>query len=217
MDDMNDLILLKIFFYLPIKCLKTLMPTCKKWNELIKETIQIRKKPIQTILFKNDHLIESCPQNDFVNSNYFISEIDSELEKLLIQPKFGLFFINESFETHFNVTKHENKAKRKRFEGAAVSVEYLKKILNIPTGFLVSAPGVIGTDIQISQIVEIDDDLVDALSGIIFPESNYYRIVLKNIKNAKELRIEEFQSDTETVKYALIFSKSFLQINKVLI
>ena len=215
MEEIDDLILLRIFSYLPIKYLKNVTPTCKKWNNLIKETIRIRKKPVQTVLFTNEHLSDSCPQNDFINSEHFKTEINSELAKLLIQPEFGLFFINPSFETHLNVTRHQNKPKRKRLDVSAVSMDYLKKIFNIRHGFLVSVPGVIGTDIQTLRTIEIDDDLKDALSAIIFPKSEYYRVILKNIKNAKELEIKEFQSENETVRHCFILSKSFLQINKV--
>ena len=72
MDVIDDLILLKIFSYLPIRDLKSQAITCQKWNILIKETIKTRKQTIQSILFTNDHNLDSikCQQNDFPNSEY---------------------------------------------------------------------------------------------------------------------------------------------------
>jgi hypothetical protein len=222
MDIIDDLILLKIFSYLPIRDLKSQAITCQKWNILIKETIKTRKQTIQSILFNNDHNLDSmkCQQNNFPNSEYFKTKINEQIFQLMIQADFCLLFVNPSFESHFiNCTYDEskNRTKRKRLDSTTISINHLRKIFNLNNGFLVSVPGIIGTDVSNSRTIEIDDDLNDALSGILFPNSDYYRIVLKNIKTPKETMIEEFKIDktNETINYVLILSKSFLQINKL--
>ena len=123
---------------------------------------------------------------------------------------FCLLFVNPSFESHFNCRYEEskNRTKRKRLDSTTLSINHLRRIFNVNNGFLVSVPGIIGTDVSKSKTVEIDDDLNDALSGVLFPKSDYYRIVLKNIKTPKETLIEEFKIDkttNETINYVLIF------------
>lgn len=123
-------------------------------------------------------------------------------------------FINPSFESHFNVVRQENRTKRKRLDVAAVVLDHFKRIFSVSNGFLVSVPGLIGTDCLNLKTVEIDDELTDSLSGIIFPKSEYYRVVLKNIKNVKDAKLNEFTD--ETISFVLILSRSFIQINKII-
>ena len=175
MENLADLILLKIFSYLPIKKLKEQATINKKWNILINETLKSRKNYIETILFTNQHDDNQCAQSNFITSDEFNSMIQTEISKLMIQPEFCLLFINPSFQSHFNVVRQKNRTKRKRLDVAAVVLDHFKRIFSVSNGFLVSVPGLIGTDCLNVKTVEIDDELTDSLSGIIFPKSEINR------------------------------------------
>jgi len=159
-----------------------------------------------------------CQQNNIINSELFKKITNLEKSALLIKPEFSIFFVNPQFFDHLNDSNTEKKAttKRKRLELANFFIEKLKNIFNISNGFLVKSPGIVGTSFE-NKTVEINDDTYDAISGVLFPKSDYYRVVFKNFKDANDHKIEEFISNDETVNFVLILSDSYDHINKIIL
>ena len=191
MNDLDDLVLLKIFSFISIRKLNKLKPTCKKWNHLIVEAISSRKTRVETLLYVNKHESSECTLNDLINSESFNRQLDDDIDKLSIaNPEFCLLFANTQFSSHLIETD--------------LILNHLKEKIHIRNGLISCAYGCIGTDLQNTKTVEIEADKYDALSAILFPESKYYKIILaKNLKEISEL------TNDFILNYIFLISKSW--------
>lgn len=195
---------MKIFSLLPYASLSKLKQTCKKWNNLIGETIQKRKAKVETLLFSSEHTSENCAQNDLINSENFNQSLTAQVDALKLSGEFSLVFVNEMFSVHLNELPYENKSKRKRVEAAEIVLNHLKELIRVPNGLISSAYAVVGTDLANSSTIEIEDDSCDALVSIMFPKSNFYKIVMT--QNLKELTT---QTKSSIVNHIFLISKSW--------
>ncbi|RMZ99865.1 F-box only 22 [Brachionus plicatilis] len=193
-ENLDDLILLKIFSYLPSKYLLGCMRVCKKWNKMVHEVIKQRECYPQTLIYL---LNDNCDKVQDFNE-----KISSELEKIWCKPALSLFFLNKPANLDSllasNESAHNSDFQRsKRLKTGKKTATFLsllknKLSLNLPKLFIVG-DGIIGSNENSGLEIESDCEQ-PALSGLFVPENVNYRIEFKPIhfkKNLPELKTEQ--------------------------
>jgi hypothetical protein len=221
-DRINDLILLKVFSYLPIKPLHKCMCVCRKWSSLAKEAISSRKSHAQTFFLDYDKWTDVNKTGKMIptfvmSRSDFTTKTKSELDKLTSHPKIVILF-HLLLENHLvklsdteTVTEtagepngdEEPKVKRlKKSEFKSYNLVHIKEALyrhfsNDIKVFSVKCEGIIGTDIRLRNTIEVEgaDDRVK-LSGLSLPESDNFRFSLVPIDCS-----DKASDSKETVKF----------------
>jgi len=120
----NDLILLHIFSFLPIKYLNKLVRVCKQWKRfyflfefhffkfnlflkyivrLIEEIIYCRKKEVFITLFRGKNwMYTNNPNKDVIISHEdFVNCFKKDLNKLMLEPEVFIYFLSRSYYENF--------------------------------------------------------------------------------------------------------------------
>ena len=221
---LGDLILLKIFSFLPLYSLNNLMTVCKKWQSLILESKSKRKNSINTMCVSSKISIDS---------SMFKQMIRSELISLMNEWSICIIFLNKNMNKETLITMNLNEktkldqsvSKRRRIMDRIKPTELLTNILAYKSKFfLVYSSGVIGTNASQKISIEMEQMQNISFTGILFPKTGeYYRLILKHAKTEYE---EIFNLKTkqdfcnylclsvdENIKYILILVKKNCKVS----
>jgi hypothetical protein len=174
-DLIEDLILLKIYSYLPYKFLIDCLCVSKRWNSLVKYSLKMRVDTIKTVLF-NFTQNQKFDKNG-INKQDFDSIIRDQLDLAFSKPEQILIFRPLFMEDYI---LHENEdgqsTGRKRLKKSPVTVfDRLNRLLSHLPTFYICSQGVLGSDYKNQKVLEIDDENLDfGLSGLLLPKSDSY-------------------------------------------
>ena len=211
LSSLDDLILLKIFSYLSIRDLKSSMQVCLKFNKLIQEIIDKRKRNVKTILF-NSH--QSNTKTKQIEYERFKKEINNELAHLMTQPDIFVFFLTKHMtkncihELIMGSEEEESEGRAKRLRRSNIEVnkmradECLSKLLPKSSKKLyIYSDGVIGTNALKNKTVEIESTFNQpSLAGLVLPKCHdSFRFSFKFLK--KQEQLAKFKSEQELFDY----------------
>lgn len=179
--NLDDLILLKIFTYLPNKTLLRSMRVCKKWHHLICETIKQRSPNPQTFFYHLDDKIRTIED--------LKQKLNSQLESIWCKPALSVFFLNrpanlDSLSVLNEKDPSNEKQKAKRLKTANKKdtlLDILKDKLSVklPKIFIVG-DGIVASDRN--NGIEIESDCQKPVfSSLFVPENDMYRLALKPV------------------------------------
>jgi hypothetical protein len=223
-DLLDDIIILKIFSYLPIKKLNKLSQVCSKWSHLIHETKLTRKHSIYfTLLNSNKWIYNQTARNFRMSKEDFVQEFTQDLTKLNTQPEIFIYFLTH----HFNdkciiepINQSPTIVKRSRRSFRVKDDEKLSHITEVISSLLPKESiklfffpsNIIGTNF--SQTLTLDYD-IDAISGLLLPKSTpNYRIDIRKVSAKDKLNTFTTKNDLyeylgidsnfESLKYMLV-------------
>lgn len=216
--NLDDLILLKIFTYLPSKTLIRSMRVCKKWHRLIGETIKKRSPNPQTFIYHLDDKLSTTQDFD--------ENLDSKLANVWCKPALSVFFLNQpanlnslSASKEKDSSDEKQKAKRlKTDKKKDTLLDILKGKLSVklPKLFIVG-DGIVGCDKN--NGIEIESDCQQpAFSSLFIPENDMYRFVLKQVHFKTKLHDLKTEDDldnflgvrpNEEIKFLLLLLDGF--------
>lgn len=213
--NLDDVILLKIFSYLPARDLASCSHVCKNWHRLVREDLKNNRarKRIETVLFESSKWDHNSSITKIDKAD-FIRDWSLEASNIKTIPDFGIFTMNLPFNQCYIVEQNavenseeleENRRSKRRKHSNTTAELFLKKlptILNILrrrsfNQVFISGYGFIGTNLARTRTVEIENDSIDpSFSGILFPKSDLYRFEvrylspddLNNLKSACDMR-----------------------------
>lgn len=204
----NDLILLQIFSYLPIKYLNKSATVCKRWKYLIDEVKYCRHKNISITLFRGSNWIYSNNQNKdiVISEKDFINNFKNDLNNLLVQPNICIHFLSRSFYENIRcIIKDFNRQPLNDTE--IIRRKNLYYITNLISSFLpensiqlmTTNEGIIGNDLKnyiekhrdeikittFNQIIELKNpEYTGTINGLLIPKNtDSYRFDVKQLVN----------------------------------
>ena len=221
---LDDIIMLKIFSYLPIKTLNKLSQVCSKWSYLINETKLTRKPSVYfTLLNSNKWIYNQTARNFRMSKEDFVQEFTQDLTKLNTQPEIFIYFLTHHFNDECiieSINQTETNVKRLRRSFRVKDDEKLSHITQVIGSLLPRdsiklfffPSNIIGTNFNQTSTLDYD---IDAISGILLPKStSNYRIDIKKVQAKEKLNnfssvndLYEYlgvDSNSETLKYMLI-------------
>ena len=209
--NLDDVILLRIFSYLPARDLASCSHVCKNWHRLVREELENNRarKRIETVLFESSNWDHSSSITK-IDRAEFIRDWSLEASNIKTIPDFGIFTMNLLFNQCFIVEENavensgeleENAAKnsgeleenrrskRRKHSNTTVKLllEKLPTIVNILrrrsfNQVFIFGYGFIGTNFARTRTVEIENDSIDpSFSGILFPKSDLYRFEVRTL------------------------------------
>jgi hypothetical protein len=98
----NDVILLNVFSYLPVKALNSLARVCQKWHRLVNETKDRRQKNVSFIFFDANNSWTSTKGLDglkqiYLEKKIFIDKFKLQVSNLMVEPLLFIFFYTPDF------------------------------------------------------------------------------------------------------------------------
>ena len=213
----NDVLLLNIFSSMTHKQLQTLKRVCKKWRTLIDESIQKRKKFIETKLFESGKWTFKNGANGIeylqIEKEKFLKDFIKDLPPFHAKPKACIFFLTSDFFMHQNciinssnryslnqdAEQHPEIVRRKNVKECAKVMANLlpKNSLNVficAEGLIWDCLEYVGNSIDQPKIVQFPSIAVPpvnpAIGGIFIPEHENYSFKIKHLSNETNLLLE---------------------------
>jgi hypothetical protein len=234
--NLDDVILLRIFSYLPAKDLASCSHVCKNWHRLVREDLKNNRarKRIETVLFESTNWDHNSSVTK-IDRAEFIRDWSLEASNIKTIPDFGIFTMNLPFNQCYIVEENaaensgeleENRRPKRRKHSNTTAESLLKKlpaILNILrrrsfNQVFIFGYGFIGTNFARTRTIEIENDSKDpAFSGILFPKSDFYRFEVRtlspdDLKSVCDMRklfeLTEQTDESERLLWLILLTRS---------
>jgi hypothetical protein len=243
---LSDILLLRIFSFLPLTKLNKLKRVCKRWKLLIEETLKMRSKPVDRKLWvdgwtdewkfeKSKNGIEYV----YIQEEIFLNHLNTGLSELKIEPSMCVFFLTNDFFNHqkcivqssnftdkIDPNRHPEIVRRENIKEVSNQIAHLlpKNALKL---FICSEGMVWGKNLEYvgnempspffdSQLTPQRDPVSPAIGGLFFPRHDNYKFRIKHLSDENDM-LFDIEDEKSLLKFLDVKSNESLRFLYIVI
>jgi len=240
---LSDILLLRIFSFLPLTKLNKLKRVCKRWKLLIEETLKKRSKPVYRKLFETEGWKFEKSKNGieyvYIQEEIFLKNLNSGLSELKIEPSLCVFFLTNDFFNHqkcvvqssnftgkIDPNRHPEIVRRENIKEVSNQIAHLlpKNALKL---FICSEGMVLGENLEYvgnempspffdSQLTPQKDPVTPAIGGLFFPRHDNYKFRIKHLSDENDM-LYDIKDEKSLLKFLDVKSNESLRFLYIVI